>query len=107
MIKPHRIEEYNFRSTNRQSRFNVLTSETNMLSDCFTRHDNFSTQVASFKDVLKKIQGKSFMKMKTRKRKFAETGVGKMLEARKNLKLEVDTNPSNEAEAKFWKLNLK
>ena len=88
-IKPHRIEEYNYRSTECQNRFKVLTTNTHMLSSCLESNEEFSTQVTNFEDMFKKIQAQSFCKIRTRKRKFAETEVGKMLETRKKLKLDL------------------
>ena len=60
-----------------------------MLSSCFESNEDFSTQVTNFEDMFKKIQAQSFCKIGTRKRKFAETKVGKMLETRKKLKLDL------------------
>ena len=106
-IKPHRVEEYNFRSTEGQNRFQVLTTDTNMFSECFKSNKNFSTQVTNFEERFKMIQAKSFCKIRTRKRKFAETEVGKMLEARKKLKLELNSHPSKETEAKLKDIETK
>ena len=106
-IKPHRIEEYNFRSTECQNRFQVLTTNTHVLSSCFESNEKFSTQVTNVEDRFKKIQAQSFCKIRTRKRTFAESEVGKMLETRKKLKLDLATDPTKETEAKLKNIEAK
>ena len=96
-LKPQRIEEYNFRSTECQNYFNVLTTQTEQLSKCFENSKTFSEQTTDFENKLKNNISQSFYKIRSRKRKFDETNVGKMLERRKKLKIEVAENPTDEA----------
>ena len=101
VLKPQRIEEYNFRSIECQNKFRELTTHTQQLSNCFENNQLFSQQIANFERNFQHVISNSFFKIRTRKRKFSETDIGKLLEARKILKMEVAENPTNKAKVKL------
>ena len=107
ILKPHRIEEFNFRSSECQNVFRDLTSQRNVLSTCFFNNQSFSKQISHFEHNFKNSISNSFFKIRTRKRKFAETKIGEMLETRKRLKLEVTDNPTNETKNKLKDIEAK
>ena len=101
ILKQQRIQEYNFRSTECQSHYKVLTTNTKNLSNCFENNNKFSQQIKKFDKNFKECIAQSFFKIRTKKRKFAETEVGQMLEKRKKLKTEYSTNPTNDTKRKL------
>ena len=86
--KPQRVEAFNFKNIDCQEVFKEITTITSTLSDCFKSEEPFQIQIKNWEQVLKKHVRTAFTKIRSRKRKFSETNIGKMLEERKKLKLE-------------------
>ena len=94
--KPSRTEVYNFKSDECQKRFRELTTNTSKFTMCFQGEDNFVDQIKRWERNLKRCIVQSFSKIRSRKRKFTESNVGKLLEERKRIKLEILSNPSEQ-----------
>ena len=92
--KPSRTEVYNFKSDECQKRFRELITNTRKFSMCFEGEDNFVDQIKRWERNLKRCIVQSFPKIRSRKRHFSESNVGKLLEERKRMKLDILTNPS-------------
>ena len=84
--KPFRNEAYNYKSTEGQTYFKSITSNTDELSACFKSNEPFQKQVKKWEHMLRSHVVKSFPKIRSRKRKFCETEIGRLLEERKKLK---------------------
>ena len=67
---------------------------------CFQNSKSFPNQVKDWERNLKCFIVQSFKKIRSRKRKFCETEVGKLLEERKQIKLDLKNNPSDHIENK-------
>ena len=89
--KPHRNEAYNFKDIDSQAFFRYITTNTNKLSSCFQSDECFQKQVKIWEHELKNHIVQAFPKIRSRKRKFSESEVGKLLEARKKLKMQEHT----------------
>ena len=85
--KPQRVEAFNFKNIDCQEVFKEITTITSTLSDCFKSEEPFQIQIKNWEHVLKKHVRTAFTKIRSRKRKFSETNIGKMLGERKKLKL--------------------
>ena len=96
IMKPVRNEVYNFKSEDCKAYFNHLTTNTRKFSMCFQNKHVFTEQIKQWQKNLKTCIIQSFPKIRSRKRKFAETHIGQLLEERKRIKLELITNPSTE-----------
>ena len=84
--KPFRNEAYNYKSIEGQTYFKSITSNTDELSACFKSNEPFQKQVKKWEHMLRSHVVKSFPKIRSRKRKFCETEIGRLLDARKKLK---------------------
>jgi len=105
VLKPVRIEEYNFKSTECQKYFQDLTTCTTTLSRNFSNNKPFLKQAAQWESSFKSCLVQSFFKIRTRKRMFSETEIGKLLETRKKLKLSIITNPEESLKTKLSDLD--
>ena len=105
ILKPVICEECNFKSTECQKYFESLTSCSNTLSRCFETDQPFLKQVKQWEMKFKSCIIQSFSKIRTRKRKFCESEIGQMLEVRKQLKMEIRTNPGVELETKLLEID--
>ena len=92
-VKPIRTEAYNFKSHECQQYFKLLTTDTQMFSTCFKSTNTFPNQLKLWQKRLKSCISQSFYKIRSKKRKFCESDVGKLLEKRKVIKLELKVNP--------------
>ena len=68
--KPFRNEAYNYKSTEGQTYFKSITSNTDELSACFKSNEPFQKQVKKWEHMLRSHVVKSFPKIRSRKRKF-------------------------------------
>ena len=93
-IKPQRSEVYHFKSEQCQKYFYDLTNNTRKLTGCFKNSRSFPDQIKNWQNNLNSCIVQSFQKIRSKKRKFCETNVGKLLEERKRIKLDLATNPS-------------
>ena len=105
--RPTRNEAYNYKSEECQKYFYNLTTNTRKLSMCFKNTQTFSDQVKEWERNLKSCIIQSFKKIRSRKRKFCETEVGKLLEDRKRIKLELKTDPTDHNETKKKEIERK
>ena len=67
ILKPGRIKEYNFKSTECQKYFENITNCTSTLSQCFENNKPFLAQTKQWENKLKSIISQSFFKVRTRK----------------------------------------
>ena len=67
---------------------------------CFSSKETFPEQIKKWEKNLNGVIFKCFPKIRSRKRKFSESRVGKLLEERKQIKLKLVKNPSIENESK-------
>ena len=67
---------------------------------CFSRKENFPDQIKMWERNLKRCIVQSFPKIRSRKNIFCEIQVGKLLEERKKIKLELIKNSSKQQETK-------
>ena len=95
---PVRTEEYNFRSNDCQKYFQEITTNTRKLSMCFQNKRSFSDQVNQWQRNLKGCIIQAFPKIRSKKRKFVDSEVGKLLEERKRIKLDLAASYSEEKE---------
>ena len=98
--KPVRTEAYNYKSDECKKYFRHLTRNTRKFSMCFEGEEKFPEQIISWERNLKRCIIQSFPKIRSRKRKFSETEIGKLLEERKKIKLELLATPSEQLEKK-------
>ena len=96
--RPARIEEHNFRSNECQKYFQEITTNTRKLSMCFQNKKSFSEQIHQWQRNLRGCIFQAFPKVRSRKRKFIESEVGKLLEERKRVKLDLSAGYSEEKE---------
>ena len=97
-MKPTRTETFNFKSDECQKSFKSLTTHTRQFTMCFENTDDFPVQVKNWQRNLKSSIAQSFYKIRSRKRKFSDTIVGKLIEERKRIKLDLVNNPSLQKE---------
>ena len=74
-LKPVRNEDYNFKSEDCQKYFEHLTTNTTKFSMCFEKKGNFKEQMKQWQTNLKSCIVQSFPKIRSRKRKFAESHI--------------------------------
>ena len=98
--RPTREEAFNFKSEDCQKLFKHCTTNTKRFTMCFTQSANFSEQIKKWERNIKSCIFKCFPKIRSRKRKFCESKVGKLLEQRKQIKLDLFQNPSPENQHK-------
>ena len=77
-----------------QEYFKEITTHTSELSSCFESSEPFKTQIKKWEHRLKSHVVRAFPKIRSRKRKFSESDIGKLLEERKRLRL--DKSNSND-----------
>ena len=94
--RPVRNEFYNFKSEDCHKYFQELTTNTKRFTTCFSSSESFPVQIKKWEKSLKSCIFQCFPKIRSKKRKFSESKVGKLLEERKRLKLELITNPTDE-----------
>ena len=92
--KPIRIEGYNLKSVKCQEYFKDITTNTSELSSCFESSEPFQKQIKKWEHKLKSHIVRAFPKIRSCKRKFTESDVGKLLEERKRLK--IDSSQDND-----------
>ena len=95
-LKPVRNEAYNYKSEVCQKYFHNLTNYTTRFSKCFENTSSFPEQIKKWQSNLKSCIVQSFQKIRSRKRQFCETIVGKLIEERKKIKLDLSINPSEQ-----------
>ena len=91
--KPQRTEAYNYKSDDCRKYFKYITTDTTEFTHCFESNEGFQTQINKWEHTIKNHIVEAFPKIRSRKRKFAETDIGVLLEKRKQLKLESVQNP--------------
>ena len=94
--KPQRIEAYNYRSQECQKYFKNITSNTTAISSCLESKEPFQKQIKKWEHTLKSHVIAAFPKIRSRKRKFTESDIGKLLETRKQMKLDTSNDRSDE-----------
>ena len=104
--RPSRIETFNFKDNECKKLFKDCTNNTKRFTMCFSSNETFPEQIRKWEKNLKSCIFKCFPKICSRKRKFSESRVGKLLEERKQLKLELAKNPSIDNEFKKKKLDI-
>ena len=94
--RPTRHETFNFKSEDCKKLFNECTTNTQRFTMCFHNNKNFPNQIKNWENNLKSCIYKSFPKIRSRKRNFIESNIGKLIEERKQIKLELAKHPSVE-----------
>ena len=85
--KPPRKVHFNFRYEEGQKQFYKMTQNLGALSKCFkSESQTFQTKVRKWDKCLKSYFHQTFQKVRPKKRKFSEDGVGEMIERRKKMK---------------------
>ena len=105
--KPTRNEAYNYKSEKCQKYFHSLTTDTNKFTMCFQNTNCFPDQIKEWEKTFKSCIVQSFHKVRSKKRKFSETEVGKLLEERKRIKLVLKDDHSDLNERKKNDIEIK
>ena len=104
IIKPQRIEMYNFRDKRGQSFFHDITTNSNLKS-CFETNKPFKIQAKQFERGLKRTFKSSFQIIRGKKRKRKEeTEIESLFKERKKIRKEIVEKKSDENEN--WLKNI-
>ena len=98
-LKCERITVYQFKNSESQQLFKILTSNTNDFTDCFSNNLSFEEQTTKWRQVLETYFKKSFKKIRiTNKQSKKNSQIGILMERRRTMNKKDDLTDKDEEE---------
>ena len=99
IVKPEKIEVFNFKRKENQKIFKKLTSETSEFTNCFETNAPLNCQIENWRKLLKLYCGRSFQKIKIKKKRKIQ--INPKIAELINRKNEINLNQEQQLSEKF------
>ena len=105
--KPERIQMFDFKNSEGQSAFKILTSNTDEFSNCFMNNLSFEDQATNWRKVLDTFFYKSFKKIRiTKEVKKKKSDIQDLMDRRNLLKKKQNLNEMKKEKCLILKIRL-